>query len=73
MERRCGLVLPLAEQGNVDAQARLAFLYANGEGVTQDYAAALGALWGGRAHAFAVAAARAEGAGVGEVGACDLD
>ena len=31
------------------------------------------ALWCGRAHAFAVAAARAEGAGVDEVGACDLD
>jgi TPR repeat protein len=30
-----GLVSPLAEQGNVHAQARLAFLYANGEGVSQ--------------------------------------
>ena len=33
---------PLAKEGNVHAQARLAFLYANGEGVAQDYAAAVG-------------------------------
>ena len=32
---------PLAEQGNVHAQARLALLYANGEGFPQDYAAAV--------------------------------
>jgi uncharacterized protein len=36
------LLRPLAEQGNADAQAHLTFLYANGEGVPQDYETALG-------------------------------
>ena len=40
--RASRLLRPLAEQGNADAQARLAFLYANGEGVPPDYAAAVG-------------------------------
>ena len=31
------LLLPLATQGNAEAQLLLGWLYANGEGVTQDY------------------------------------
>jgi uncharacterized protein len=31
------LVRPLADRGDADAQYRLGFMYAHGEGVTQDY------------------------------------
>jgi uncharacterized protein len=34
------LELPLAQQGNADAQAMLGEMYGNGEGVPQDYAEA---------------------------------
>ena len=34
------LYLPLAEQGNIVSQVRLALMYANGHGVPQDYSQA---------------------------------